>query len=71
MTCEAPSLDALEINESTTIQLGLKMDNVLTLRLLENITLDVHKNPLFSNTQQIQLNPGDKTNITLNVCSYH
>ena len=66
MICSAPNLDAISLNGSLQVTIGLMMDNVVDLlRLPVNIT--VHKNPLFNEDHVFNLNPGSTHNITIEV----
>ncbi len=64
MKCLAPNLGVK--NDTVMVELGLKMDNVQDLLIL-NTNISVYVDPIFDNNHNFDIQPGQTRNLSLRV----
>ena len=68
MRCAAPSLTGK--NATVVVAIGLRMDDVRDLQLLENVNITVFLDPVFNANNDFTVQPGQTRNLTLTVNYY-
>ena len=69
MKCLAPQLN--NKNGTSVVVIGLMMDNVRNLLILENVNITVFTDPIFDTGLNFEIQPGQSQNLTLTVSVEH
>ncbi len=65
MKCLAPRLN--NKNGTSKVVIGLQMDNVRNLLILEDVNITVFTDPIFNTGLNFEIQPGQSQNLTLTV----